>query len=247
MLAAQNWRGANRRPARQRQIDAARIAEAGARRGRLRSPRSCHCATASAGCRPNWHPPCRQCQSAPADASATNPHHRRLRATRLVRTAANTVVVAVAQGTGLLVTSHTPTGIPTLIRLRPIEHLVEQAGRRFVRRVSTGITPADVAASHACHGSNVREIFFDLYDRHERLRRTGVNTWLRRCVTIEGIAAVSVRTGHHSAGHFLPTGQFALRTGRFSDQQMLRKLLPLRNIDRPHVLFLIIFARCGAG
>jgi hypothetical protein len=37
--------------------------------------------------------------------------------------------------------------------------------------VSTTITRADIAASHACHGSNVREILFDLYDRHEAGRR----------------------------------------------------------------------------
>jgi len=38
--------------------------------------------------------------------------------------------------------------------------------------VSAEITAEDVAASHACHGSNVREIFFELYRRHERRRRT---------------------------------------------------------------------------
>jgi hypothetical protein len=37
--------------------------------------------------------------------------------------------------------------------------------------MATPITPADVAASHACHGANVREIFFDLYDLHEKMRR----------------------------------------------------------------------------
>jgi hypothetical protein len=36
---------------------------------------------------------------------------------------------------------------------------------------SSEITGDDVAASYASHGSNVREIFFDLYDRHERTRR----------------------------------------------------------------------------
>jgi hypothetical protein len=37
--------------------------------------------------------------------------------------------------------------------------------------LSTTITRADIAASHACHGSNVREILFDLYDCHETGRR----------------------------------------------------------------------------
>jgi hypothetical protein len=72
---------------------------------------------------------------------------------------------------GLLVTAHEPTNIATLIRLAPDRQLVQQLVADLAAHVSTPITPADVAASHACHGSNVREIFFDLYDRHERLRR----------------------------------------------------------------------------
>jgi hypothetical protein len=84
-------------------------------------------------------------------------------------------------GTGLLVTSHRPTGLPNLIRLAPDRQLVEWLVADLCAEVSSGVTPADVAASHACHGSNVREILFDLYDRHERLRRNvrteaGVNT-----------------------------------------------------------------------
>jgi hypothetical protein len=75
-------------------------------------------------------------------------------------------------GHGLLVTAHAPTNIPTLIRLAPDRRLVQQLVLDLTAQVSTPITPADVAASHACHGSNVREIFFDLYDRHEQRRRT---------------------------------------------------------------------------
>jgi energy-coupling factor transporter ATP-binding protein EcfA2 len=71
---------------------------------------------------------------------------------------------------GLLVTSHAPVRIPTLIRLAPDRELVEQLISDLCRKVSTNITPADIAASHACHGSNVREILFDLYDRHEEGR-----------------------------------------------------------------------------
>jgi hypothetical protein len=74
-------------------------------------------------------------------------------------------------GAGLLVTCHAPTGLPTLIRLSPDRRLVEQLVADLCAEVSIKIAPADVAASHACHGSNVREIFFDLYDRHEMLRR----------------------------------------------------------------------------
>ncbi len=75
---------------------------------------------------------------------------------------------------GLLVTSHSlPAGLPLLVQLEPDRQLVEQLVAELAGRVSTPVTKADVAASHACFGSNVREILFDLYDRHERLRRGG--------------------------------------------------------------------------
>jgi len=73
--------------------------------------------------------------------------------------------------TGLLVTSHARTCLPTLIQLSPNQSLVEQLVADLCAKVSTTITTADIAASHACHGSNVREILFDLYDRHEQRRR----------------------------------------------------------------------------
>jgi hypothetical protein len=76
---------------------------------------------------------------------------------------------------GLLVTSHTATGLPVLVRLQPDVELVSRLVAQLTRRAPSPVTPADVAASHACRGSNVREILFDLYDRHElcsRARRT---------------------------------------------------------------------------
>jgi len=82
-------------------------------------------------------------------------------------------------GIGLLVTSHAavrfPVRIPTLIVTTPSLPLVSQLVDDLASKVSTPITPEDVAASHACHGSNVRDIFFDLYDRHE-LRRSQTRT-----------------------------------------------------------------------
>jgi hypothetical protein len=78
-------------------------------------------------------------------------------------------------GAGLLVTSHAPTGLPPLICTSSDLHLVERLVDILVQRVPSLVTPSDVVASHACHGSNVREILFDLYDRHEqrmRARRT---------------------------------------------------------------------------
>jgi energy-coupling factor transporter ATP-binding protein EcfA2 len=75
-------------------------------------------------------------------------------------------------GSGLLVTAHRPIRIPTLTKLAPNRALLSQLVVDLCAEVSTPVTSEDVAASHACHGSNVREIFFDLYDRHERKRRT---------------------------------------------------------------------------
>lgn len=73
---------------------------------------------------------------------------------------------------GLFVTAHRPIRIPTLVELTPSEALVARLVADLCSEVSTPITPIDVADSYACHGSNVREIFFDLYDRHERKRRS---------------------------------------------------------------------------
>lgn len=69
---------------------------------------------------------------------------------------------------GLLVTSHNSCGLPTLVRLEPDRRLVERLVGDLCTQVSTGVTEADVAASFSRHGANVREILFDLYDRHER-------------------------------------------------------------------------------
>ncbi len=67
---------------------------------------------------------------------------------------------------GLLVTSHTPTGLPLLYRTQPNLQLVEQLVSTLTASNSSPVSAADVAASHACHGSNLREILFALYDRH---------------------------------------------------------------------------------
>jgi hypothetical protein len=74
-------------------------------------------------------------------------------------------------GAGLLVTSHAPAGLPILAKLAPNRALVELLVADLCSTVTSRITREDVAASHDCHGSNVREIFFDLYDRHERIQR----------------------------------------------------------------------------
>ncbi len=75
-------------------------------------------------------------------------------------------------GAGLLITTHQPAGLPTLARLAPDLSLVRELAAVLSQRAATPVTTGDVDACFACHGSNVRETFFDLYDRHERKRRT---------------------------------------------------------------------------
>lgn len=77
---------------------------------------------------------------------------------------------------GLLVTSHAKLPMPTLVRTYPDCALVQQLVAQLCQRVPSSISRQDITASHARHGSNVREIFFDLYDRHEQLRRINRTT-----------------------------------------------------------------------
>jgi energy-coupling factor transporter ATP-binding protein EcfA2 len=70
---------------------------------------------------------------------------------------------------GLLVTSHATTGLPLMFRTRPTRELVDQLVSTLTARNPSPIADSDVAASHACRGSNLRELFFLLYDRHEQL------------------------------------------------------------------------------
>ena len=76
---------------------------------------------------------------------------------------------------GLLVTSHTATGLPRLLELQPTRALVDQVVAQLTARTPSAILDADVAAGFACHGSNVRELLFELYRRHE-VRATAART-----------------------------------------------------------------------
>jgi len=76
---------------------------------------------------------------------------------------------------GLLVTAHRSVGLPTLMELSPDQELVRRLVSQLCERTATGLSAADVDASSARHGSNVRETFFELYDRHEQLARARVN------------------------------------------------------------------------
>jgi hypothetical protein len=71
---------------------------------------------------------------------------------------------------GLLVTSHIAIGLPSLIHLQPDLALIEQLVADLTQLCPSAVSRSDIAASHACRGSNVRELLFDLYDRHEAVR-----------------------------------------------------------------------------
>lgn len=74
------------------------------------------------------------------------------------------------RGLGLLASAHRPVGLPELYRTqvdldlaqRLVEHL--QAGHEPL------VGPDDVAAAHARHGENLRELLFALYDLYESRR-----------------------------------------------------------------------------
>ena len=67
---------------------------------------------------------------------------------------------------GLLVTSHAPTGLPTLLVVAPRFEAAQQVVRRLVPD-TTIITAEDIERSfRACDG-NIREMLFQLYDLYQ--------------------------------------------------------------------------------
>ncbi len=70
------------------------------------------------------------------------------------------------RGAGLLVTSHTSTGLPLLLSVSPRLEAAEEVVRRLAPE-SQLITRDDIRqAFHDCQG-NIREMLFKLYDVHE--------------------------------------------------------------------------------
>lgn len=70
--------------------------------------------------------------------------------------------------TGLLVTAHRPLRLPMLARTAPDLAIVQRLVDQLTGGACAAFTQGYVAASFARHNGNVREIFFDLYDRCER-------------------------------------------------------------------------------
>lgn len=74
---------------------------------------------------------------------------------------------------GLLVTAHTSVDLPTIYRTNSTMQLCAAIVSTLTERISSPISAVDVAASHARCGSNLRELLFELYARHEALVRIG--------------------------------------------------------------------------
>lgn len=78
------------------------------------------------------------------------------------------------RGARLLVTSHRPTALPTLVRLAPDLNVALAIYRQLSREIPTGVTEEDVAKGFTTCGGNLRDLLFHLYDLHELRRRGGV-------------------------------------------------------------------------
>jgi hypothetical protein len=78
-------------------------------------------------------------------------------------------------GCGLLVTAHRRAGLPLLALVKPSLLTVQHLTKELTKAAPRKFTPWEVADVYHRHRGNVREVFFDLYDRYERQGRKGVN------------------------------------------------------------------------
>jgi hypothetical protein len=75
-------------------------------------------------------------------------------------------------GSGLLVTAHAVTGLPSLAKLAPTRETIEQVVAALLAKCPGAISTAEIEQAYARHGENVRELLFELYDRYEAYRRS---------------------------------------------------------------------------
>jgi len=73
-------------------------------------------------------------------------------------------------GLGLLLTAHSPVGLPDLWHTSVTPELARRIVEQLQRGQPARITAEDVAARFARHGGDLREMLFDLYDLYEERR-----------------------------------------------------------------------------
>ncbi len=76
-------------------------------------------------------------------------------------------------GGGLVVTTHEPSGLPTLFVTQPSLELAQRLSAELVSQHASGVTSTDVTQSYQATAGDLRELFFKLYDVHERRRGGG--------------------------------------------------------------------------
>lgn len=74
------------------------------------------------------------------------------------------------RGAGLLVTSHAPAGLPTLLQVAPRIEAAEQVVRQLVTDEGL-ISSDDIRQAYDACGGNIRETLFRLYDLYEARTR----------------------------------------------------------------------------
>ncbi|TWT75459.1 hypothetical protein Pla123a_29680 [Posidoniimonas polymericola] len=72
---------------------------------------------------------------------------------------------------GVVVTTHGRDRLPALAELRPTLADIERCFGLLTQDRSTPVTRTDLRNAFARHEGNVREVWFDLYDRHEQRQR----------------------------------------------------------------------------
>lgn len=72
---------------------------------------------------------------------------------------------------GLLVTTHKPTGLPTLFRTSPDVEILKVIVRDLQAETDRRVLDADVEASFMAKTGSIREALFDLYDLYEQRRQ----------------------------------------------------------------------------
>ena len=72
-----------------------------------------------------------------------------------------------SSGAGLLITTHKPTGQPTLLTIRPTWEVAQKVSARLQEGYIHPLSAEEIRDSYNRHHPNVREMLFDLYDRYQ--------------------------------------------------------------------------------